>query len=156
MMTFNFSPAHLSPLIQRAVTEIRPWAMAKGIGVEVCDPPGLPQAPMDTERILQVLRNLVGNAIKFTPDGGTVIVSAGQKETRLFVTVTDTGIGISKENITDIFDKFRQGAPGNSDYIKGTGLGLAIVKHIVTAHGGNVWVESEPGQGSSFIFSLPA
>jgi two-component system sensor histidine kinase GlrK len=156
MMTFNFSPAHISPLIQRAVTEIRPWAMAKGIGVEVCDPPGLPQAPMDTERILQVLRNLVGNAIKFTPDGGTVIVSAGQKETRLFVTVTDTGIGISKENITDIFDKFRQGAPGNSDYIKGTGLGLAIVKHIVTAHGGNVWVESEPGQGSSFIFSLPA
>lgn len=156
MMTFNFSPAHISPLIQRAVTEIRPWAMAKGIGVEVGDPPGLPQAPMDTERILQVLRNLVGNAIKFTPDGGTVKVSVGQKENRLFITVTDTGIGISKENLTDIFDKFRQGALGNSDYIKGTGLGLAIVKHIVTAHGGNVWVESEPGQGSSFIFSLPA
>lgn len=155
MMIFNFSPAHISPLIQRAVTEIRPWAMAKGIGVEVQNPPGLSQVPMDTERVLQVLRNLIGNAIKFTPDGGTVVVAASQQEKQLFVMVKDTGIGISKENIVDIFDKFRQGTLENSDSIKGTGLGLAIVKHIVTAHGGKVWAESEPGQGSSFIFSLP-
>jgi two-component system sensor histidine kinase GlrK len=155
MMTFNFNPAHIFPLIQRAVTETRPWAMAKGIGVEVYNSPGLPQVSMDTERILQVLRNLIGNAIKFTPDGGTVTVLVRQEEGQLLVTVKDTGIGISKENLTDIFDKFRQGTLGTSDFIKGTGLGLAIVKHIVTAHGGNVWAESEPGQGSSFIFSLP-
>jgi two-component system, NtrC family, sensor histidine kinase GlrK len=155
MMAFDFRPAHISPLIQKAITEIRPWAMAKGIGVEVQDPPGLPQAPMDTERVLQVLRNLIGNAIKFTPDGGTVVVAASRQEKQLLVAVKDTGIGISKDNIVDIFDKFRQGTLENSDYIKGTGLGLAIVKHIVTAHGGKVWAESEPGQGSSFIFSLP-
>ena len=156
MMTFNFTPAEISPLLQRVVTEVRPWAMAKGVRVEVHGPPGLPLVPMDTERILQVLRNLLGNAIKFTPDGGTVNVLTRHEEKKVFVTVRDTGIGISKENLTDIFEKYRQGDSGRSEYIKGTGLGLAIVKHIVTAHGGSIWVESDPGQGSSFTFFLPA
>ncbi len=156
MMTFNFGPADIYPLIQKAVTEIRPWAMAKGIRVEVPNPPPPFLVPMDAERILQALRNLIGNAIKFTPDGGQVTVSLRQEEKKLLVAVKDTGIGISKENLTNIFDKYRQGSLKNPDVIKGTGLGLAIVKHIVTAHGGNVWAESEPGQGSSFIFSLPA
>ena len=156
MMTFNFTPAEISPLLQRVVTEVRPWAMAKGVRVEVHGPPGLPLVPMDTERILQVLRNLLGNAIKFTPDGGTVNVLTRHEEKKVFVTVRDTGIGISKENLTDIFEKYRQGDSGRSEYIKGTGLGLAIVKHIVTAHGGSIWAESDPGQGSSFTFFLPA
>jgi signal transduction histidine kinase len=102
------------------------------------------------------LRNLIGNAIKFTPDGGMVTILARREEKKVFVTVKDTGIGISKENLTDIFEKYRQGNPNHSEYIKGTGLGLAIVKHIVAAHGGNVWAESDPGQGSSFTFFLPA
>ncbi len=157
MMSFNFMPSDIYPLIQKAATEIRPWAMAKGIRVEIPTPPPAPfLVPMDVERILQALRNLMGNAIKFTPDDGQVTVSIRQEEKKLFVAVKDTGIGISKENLTDIFDKYRQGPLKNPDFIKGTGLGLAIVKHIVTAHGGNVWAESEPGQGSSFIFSLPA
>lgn len=156
MMAFNFTPAEVSALLQRVVTEVRPWAMAKGVRLEVQNPPGLPPVPMDTERILQVLRNLIGNAIKFTPDGGAVTVLARQEEKKVFVTVRDTGIGISKENLTDIFEKYRQGNPHHSEYIKGTGLGLAIVKHIVAAHGGNVWAESDPGQGSSFTFYLPA
>ena len=156
MMTFSFTPAEIFPLLQRVVTEVRPWAMAKGVRVEVHGPPGLPLVPMDTERILQVLRNLLGNAIKFTPDGGTVNVLTRHEEKKVFVTVRDTGIGISKENLTDIFEKYRQGDSGRSEYIKGTGLGLAIVKHIVTAHGGSIWVESDPGQGSSFTFFLPA
>jgi signal transduction histidine kinase len=156
MMAFNFTPAEVSALLQRVAAEVRPWAMAKGVRIEVQNPPGLPPVPMDTERILQVLRNLIGNAIKFTPDGGTVTVLARQEEKKVFVTVRDTGIGISKENLTDIFEKYRQGDPQRSEYIKGTGLGLAIVKHIVAAHGGNVWAESDPGQGSSFTFYLPA
>jgi two-component system sensor histidine kinase GlrK len=156
MMTFNFGSADITPLIQRVVTEVRPWALAKGIVFEVNHPPELPAVPMDTERILQALRNLIGNAIKFTPDGGKVTVSARHENKHLLLTVRDTGIGISRENLTDIFDKYRQGTLKDSNYIKGTGLGLAIVKHIVTAHGGNVWAESDPGQGSSFIFSLPA
>ncbi|MBP1713154.1 MAG: integral rane sensor signal transduction histidine kinase [Deltaproteobacteria bacterium] len=156
MMTFNFTPAEVSTLLRRVVTEIRPWALAKGVRVEVHDSPDLPPVSMDTERILQVLRNLIGNAIKFTPDGGMVTILARREEKKVFVTVKDTGIGISKENLTDIFEKYRQGNPNHSEYIKGTGLGLAIVKHIVAAHGGNVWAESDPGQGSSFTFFLPA
>ena len=71
------------------------------------------------------------------------------------VWVSDTGPGITKENLINIFEKFRQAHLKNSAYIRGTGLGLAIVKHVITAHGGRVWAESEPGQGSSFIFVLP-
>ena len=156
MMAFNFTPAQISPLLQRVVAEVRPWAMAKGVRMEIHDPPGLPLVPMDTERILQVLRNLLGNAIKFTPDGGTVSVLARYEEKKVYVTVRDTGIGISRDNLTDIFEKYRQGGSRQADDIKGTGLGLAIVKHIVAAHGGNVWAESDPGQGSSFTFFLPA
>jgi len=156
MMAFNFTPAQISPLLQRVVAEVRPWAMAKGVRMEIHDPPGLPLVPMDTERILQVLRNLLGNAIKFTPDGGTVNVLARYEEKKVYVTVRDTGIGISRDNLTDIFEKYRQGGSRQADDIKGTGLGLAIVKHIVAAHGGNVWAESDPGQGSSFTFFLPA
>jgi two-component system sensor histidine kinase GlrK len=156
MMAFNFTPAEFPPLLQRVVTEVRPWAMAKGVRVEILPHAGLPLVPMDTERILQVLRNLLGNAIKFTPDGGKVTVLARQEEKKLWVTIRDTGIGISKENLTDIFEKYRQGGSGQSESIKGTGLGLAIVKHIVVAHGGSIWAESDPGQGSSFTFFLPA
>ena len=156
MLAFNFTPAQISPLLQRVVAEVRPWAMAKGVRMEIHDPPGLPLVPMDTERILQVLRNLLGNAIKFTPDGGTVNVLARYEEKKVYVTVRDTGIGISRDNLTDIFEKYRQGGSRQADDIKGTGLGLAIVKHIVAAHGGNVWAESDPGQGSSFTFFLPA
>jgi two-component system sensor histidine kinase GlrK len=156
MMAFNFTPADISALLQRVVTEVRPWAMAKGVRIEVHNPLGIPPVPMDTERILQVLRNLIGNAIKFTPDGGAVTVLARREEKKIFVTVRDTGIGISPEMLTDIFEKYRQGSPPQSEYIKGTGLGLAIAKHIVAAHGGEIWAESNPGQGSSFTFFLPA
>jgi len=109
MMAFNFTPAQISPLLQRVVAEVRPWAMAKGVRMEIHDPPGLPLVPMDTERILQVLRNLLGNAIKFTPDGGTVNVLARYEEKKVYVTVRDTGIGISRDNLTDIFEKIPPG-----------------------------------------------
>jgi len=117
MMAFNFTPAQISPLLQRVVAEVRPWAMAKGVRMEIHDPPGLPLVPMDTERILQVLRNLLGNAIKFTPDGGTVNVLARYEEKKVYVTVRDTGIGISRDNLTDIFEKYRQGGSRQADDI---------------------------------------
>jgi two-component system sensor histidine kinase GlrK len=113
----------------------------------------LPVIKIDRERILQVLRNLIGNAVKFTPEGGRVKVTARLKNQGMEVSVSDTGPGIRKESLTTIFEKFRQ-ASKDSDKFKGTGLGLAIVKHVITAHGGRVWAESEPGQGSSFIFVL--
>jgi signal transduction histidine kinase len=97
------------------------------------------------------LRNLVGNAIKFTPEGGQVTIAANPLNGGLKVSVSDSGPGIPPERLSTIFEKYE-----SSDQKRGTGLGLAIVKHIVAAHGGKVWVESNPGEGSRFIFVLPS
>jgi len=153
MLNFNFARADLSPLIARVVDEVGPLAEAKRIRIkrEMSD---LPALSMDTERMLQVLRNLMGNALKFTPRGGMVGIAARRLDNAVMVSVSDTGPGIPKEHEAVIFDKFRQ-VPG-STRLPGTGLGLAIVKHIIQAHGGTVWVESEAGRGSTFTFRLPA
>jgi two-component system sensor histidine kinase GlrK len=156
MMVFNYTQVSITPLIQKAVGEIEPLAMAKKIQLQVENHENLPVVKMDRERILQVLRNFLGNAVKFTFEGGIVKISACPEEGNLKVTVSDTGPGIPEENLAIIFDKFQQGSPGAPKHTKGTGLGLAIVKQIITAHGGKVWAESKPGQGSSFIFVLPA
>jgi two-component system sensor histidine kinase GlrK len=137
LLAFNFGKADLSPLIERVVKEVGPLAEAKRITIirEVRD---LPPLTMDAERMLQVLRNLIGNALKFTPRGGTVSITARREKDAVIVAVIDTGPGIPKEHATAIFDKFRQ-VPGTGRPT-GTGLGLAIVKHIILAHGGSVWV----------------
>jgi two-component system sensor histidine kinase GlrK len=153
MLAFNFARADLSPLIARVVDEVGPLAEAKRIRIER-EAGELPALSMDAERLLQVLRNLIGNALKFTPRGGTVSIAARRLENAVMVSVSDTGPGIPKEHAAVIFDKFRQ-VPG-SGRLPGTGLGLAIVKHIIQAHGGAVWVESEAGNGSTFTFQLPA
>ncbi|HUJ18953.1 MAG TPA: HAMP domain-containing sensor histidine kinase [Nitrospirota bacterium] len=154
MLAYNFSRAELRPLIAKAVEEVAPLAEAKKISIEqaVCE---LPPVLMDGERILQVLRNLIGNALKFTPPGGVVCISAHLNDGGVSVSVADTGFGIPKPHLTEIFDKYRQAAHKGSGPLRGTGLGLAIVKHIIQAHGGKVWAESEPGGGSIFTFILP-
>ncbi|HTM09442.1 MAG TPA: HAMP domain-containing sensor histidine kinase [Verrucomicrobiae bacterium] len=155
MMTYHLEPASLVSVIDRAVTELGPLAEAKKIKIEAQIQQPLPLVKMDPDRILQALRNLIGNAVKFTPDGGHVMLSAAQKNGSVEVAVSDTGPGISTDDLPMIFDKYRQGNAKSSYMLRGTGLGLAIVKHIITSHGGQVWVESEAGQGSSFIFVLP-
>ncbi len=156
VIALNFETSDIEPLINKAVSGMEPLAMAKNVGIQVKIPQYLPCVRMDEERILQALRNLIGNAVKFTPGGGHVTVSAQPRETGVSVSVADTGPGIPKEDLNAIFDKFRQATITGYNKIKGTGLGLAIVKHIINAHGGKVWVESEPGHGSTFIFLLPA
>lgn len=156
MAIFNFTDSDIRPLINRAVTEIEPLAVAKNISLKVDITQELPTVKMDSERILQVLRNLIGNAIKFTPNGGHVKVSARPVEQGMEVSVADTGHGVPREDLNIIFDKFKQAMITSYNKIKGTGLGLAIVKHIIKAHGGKVWVESELRHGSTFIFVLPA
>lgn len=156
MMTYSFEPASLPPLVERTITEMIPLIEAKNISLETKVDENLPSLLIDRERILQVLRNLIGNALKFTPEGGQVRVSAQTGNREIKVSVTDTGPGIPKEDLDMIFEKFRQVPLMNSNQIKGTGMGLALVKHIITAHGGRVWAENEPGQGSSFAFVLPA
>jgi two-component system sensor histidine kinase GlrK len=155
MMAFNFTPADMMPLIQQALDEIEPLAMAKEIALQINSPQSLPVIRMDRERILQVLRNFIGNAVKFSPPRGRIIVSAASKDGSLEVCVKDTGPGIPQENLPAIFDKFQQGPLLSPNPMKGSGLGLAIAKHIISAHRGKIWAESEPGQGSSFFFVLP-
>ena len=117
---------------------------------------GLPIIKIDSERILQVIRNIIGNAVKFTPNGGYVKVFARAIDQGVEVSVVDTGPGIPAENLTTIFEKFRQISIRSTSQPNGTGLGLAIAKQIVTHHGGKIWAESELGHGSKFVFVLPA
>ena len=155
MVAYNFSKVELNPLITRAVNEVAPLAEAKRIRIDK-DLNELPALAVDSERILQVLRNLIGNALKFTPRGGTVTIASRRGTEGLSISVSDTGPGIAKEHAAAIFDKYRQAAGAGPHKLQGTGLGLAIVKHIVHDHGGRVWVESEKGRGSTFTFVLPA
>ncbi len=155
MMTYHFEQDSLIPLIKQAMTEMVPLVEAKKIRFEATMAEELPNVRMDGERILQALRNLIGNALKFTPEGGRVKISARPVDQGLEVSVADTGPGIPKGDVTTIFEKFHQTSLKNSERTNGTGLGLAIVKYIITAHRGSVWVESEAGKGSTFIFVLP-
>lgn len=154
-LTINLSRTELSPLIARSIREMVPLAAAKNITIE-SDIEEIPPVNAEPERILQVLRNLLGNALKFTPSGGRVRVALCRTGDGVSVSVTDTGPGIPEEEVCLVFEKFRQASPPASSHkFQGTGLGLAIVRHIVQAHGGRVWVESEVGQGSTFTFVLP-
>jgi two-component system sensor histidine kinase GlrK len=151
MMIYTFEQRRIAPLIDQAVSEIAPYAEAKKVRMEKQVAADLSTYRMDGERILDVLRNLLGNAVKFSPEGGRVAIDANPLEGGLKVSISDSGPGIPKDRLTLIFEKYQ-----SSDHKKGTGLGLAIVKHIMAAHGGKVWVESDPGKGSTFTFVLPS
>lgn len=155
MMTYQFSYAHLNDLVSRAIIEIEPLAEKKNIKIQTEMGDGLPLVWVDRDRMLQVLRNLLSNAIKFTNVNGHVKISARKSEKVIETSISDTGIGIPKENLESIFNKFQQARNVSSVSVKGTGLGLTIVKHIINAHGGKIWVESEQGKGSTFSFTLP-
>jgi two-component system sensor histidine kinase GlrK len=156
MMTYAFEQKDLLPLIGKVTKEMEPLVEARKIHLEAKMADRLPQVKMDSERMLQALRNLIGNAVKFTPDGGRVSVAARPTGQGVEVSVSDTGPGIPRENLNTIFEKFQQGTVKGPQQMKGTGLGLAITKQIIASHGGRIWAESRPGQGSTFIFLLPA
>lgn len=154
-LPFNFSPTDISLLIPKLVREMTPLAEAKAILLEYVVKP-LPEIPIDRERMMRAIRNLIGNALKFTPAGGKVQVTADLSGKGIQVSVVDTGPGIPKEDLGIIFEKFHQGSLASSGKFHGTGLGLAVVRYIVEKHGGKIWVESKEGCGSSFIFALPS
>ena len=115
-----------------------------------------PKVACDPERMIQVLTNLVGNAIKFTPENGTISVFLVQAlNDRVQIVVADTGIGIAKEDLGRVFDRFEQVKGANPKDVKGTGLGLSICQELIKLHNGDIWAESELGKGSRFIISLP-
>jgi two-component system sensor histidine kinase GlrK len=155
MMVYDFEVTQVDPLIRRAVAEITPLVEAKRIRLESEVEETLAAVRIDPERILQVLRNLLGNAVKFTPNGGLVRIAAKPADGKLAISVKDSGPGIAAESLTAIFEKFNQGSRRSPYAQQGTGLGLAIAKTIITTHGGKIWAESELGKGSTFVFVLP-
>jgi PAS domain S-box-containing protein len=147
-------PASPSALVADAVEMLRPLASAASLALETEVTSESPAVLADTARVQQVLSNLVGNAIKFTPAGGRVVLRAeslARSEVRF--AVADTGPGIPPENLPHVFGQYWQGRRTDR---RGIGLGLAIAKGIVEAHGGRIWVESQLGSGSNFYFTLPA
>lgn len=155
MMPYSFNKASLVPLIRKSVDEMAPLVEAKGIQLVTDISEALPAVNLDNERMLQALRNLIGNAVKFTPTRGRVKVTARQLTGQLEVSIRDTGPGIAVENLNAIFDKFRQGNVKGAYSANGSGLGLAIAKHVITSHGGDIWAENDPQRGSIFTFVLP-
>ena len=116
-----------------------------------------PPVSADRDRLAQIFINLVDNAVKYTPEGGRVTVSARPVAGgRVEVTVADTGIGIPPADLPRITERFYRVDRARSRELGGTGLGLAIVKHLVLAHGGELWIESEPGRGTTVRFTLPS
>jgi len=159
MMSYHFTGGHLKPLVEKCVTKMMPIARTKKIRLEVKAPAGIPQVNIDELQIEQVFENILGNALKFSlgSNGNRVVVgiTAPTGEPGFIqVSVSDTGPGISAEDLEIIFDKFQRIQNG-METVRGTGLGLSIVKHIITAHGGRIWVESKPAEGCTFHFTLP-
>jgi|GEM_PF-322199 len=142
-------------LAQDVLSDLEFRAKEKEIAVELEVAEPTPTVVGDPNRLKQVLMNLVGNAIKYTPDGGHVWIRIGPEDGRLITAVQDTGYGISARDQKQLFQKFFRVRTEQTAHIEGTGLGLAIVRSIVEHHGGRIWVESEPGKGSTFAFSLP-
>jgi signal transduction histidine kinase len=145
----------LGQLLDEILPIIRPLAGSAKINL-VTDADETMAIYADRLRCKQILYNLLSNAVRFTPGGGTVTITARQEPGAVRLLVSDTGIGIPEEEHTRIFDPYHQVPKRGEEYPQGTGLGLAIVRKLVEQHGGRVWVESAPGAGSRFIVELPA
>jgi PAS domain S-box-containing protein len=145
----------LVPLINEVIETTKPLAEEKNIILKAFLPDESLAISFDEDKIKQVLINLIGNSVKFTPSAGRISIIAEDKEKEVQIAVTDTGIGIAQENWGKIFEKFQQVDTSATRAAGGTGLGLAISKSIIEAHQGKIWLESELGKGSKFILTLP-
>jgi len=150
----EFGPVNLLEVVERCAETTLLKASRKQIALEAEIPPGLPAVRGDASLLREVLQNLLDNAVQYTPAGGRIRVSATASAREAVLTVEDTGIGIPLADQERIFERFYRVDAGRSREAGGTGLGLSIARHIVEAHGGRLWVESEVGHGSKFSFSL--
>ena len=152
----EFKPDHLNlhDLVDQSLTPVRANPSPKHTLIEEI-PPDLPQVKVDKDKTVQVLRNLVDNAIKYSPDGGEVGVRASLVNGMVQVSIADQELGISPESLPKLFGKFSRIATTRTAGIRGTGLGLWIVKSLVELQGGKIWLESEVGKGSTFFFTMP-
>ena len=148
--------ARITALVESARLRLEQQFVEKGVALEVETPVDLPSVLIDEERIGQVMLNLLGNALQYTPAGGHVLVTTSRGEGHVTVSIKDDGIGIPLEHLQHIFTRFYRVDKSRSRASGGSGIGLTIAKHIIEAHGGRIWVESQgAGLGSKFSFTMP-
>ena len=154
-LELEFSRIGVGQFIESCVETVQHRAAEKDLRISVNMPERLPDVTGDRRRLAEVLQNLLDNALQYTLPGGLIMVSAEAEENEVVLTVSDTGIGIPRADQPRIFERFYRVDVARSREVGGTGLGLSIAKHLVDAHGGRIWVESEVGRGSQFHFSMP-
>ena len=152
---FEFKPVSPEKLLHTVADRMKAQAERAGLSLCVDCSSHLANVLADMPRVEQVLVNLIHNGVKFTPPGGQISLFAHQEDQFIHFTVTDSGAGIPSDDLSRIFERFYKADRARSRSGSGTGLGLSIAKHIVEAHGGRIWAESEEGRGSSFHFTLP-
>jgi histidine kinase len=147
----------VASLVQTVAKRLAPQAESKRLSLDLELAPDLPRVLADEDRAVQVLTNLTGNALQYTPEGGRVTITARRVDREVQISVRDTGIGIPAEHLPHIFDRFYRADKSRSRRLGGgSGIGLTIARALVEAHGGRLWAESAgEGQGSTFTFTLP-
>ncbi|HEY5729757.1 MAG TPA: ATP-binding protein [Anaerolineales bacterium] len=146
----------VSSLVQTVTNRLAPQAQSKRISLDFELTPDLPPVLADEDRIIQVLTNLTGNALQYTPEGGRITITAKQVDDETQISIRDTGVGIPPEHLSHIFDRFYRVDKSRSRQAGGgSGIGLTIARALVEAHSGRIWVESDGENGSTFFFSLP-
>lgn len=155
-LTLIRRPIRPSELLNRARATHRASARKKGVAIRVATEDGLPEIDVDPDRMGQVFGNLMRNALRYTPSGGEIYLSASSTEGGVEFQVTDSGPGIDAEVLPHLFDRFYHSDASRQRDTGGSGLGLAIAKSLVEAHGGKIWVESQAGGGTTFLFQIPA
>jgi signal transduction histidine kinase len=153
-IVMSYGVFSVAELLAEVKTTIEPLAEEKGLTLTSSVSPAIDRLYADRAKIRQVLINILGNSVKFTPKGG-INLNVTEDDNNYIFSVTDTGIGIKKEDLSTIFDSFVQVGPAQIAGFAGTGLGLAVSKQFIEMQGGKIWAESELGQGSTFIFTLP-
>jgi signal transduction histidine kinase len=154
---FTFTPVYTASLVQlveNCIHKVAPMALNKGVSINLDIPEQL-GILADVGMLETILRNLVSNAVKFTPSGGTITISAVPLGNKIQFSVKDNGVGISQENITLLFNNHSNLTTFGTSGEKGTGLGLNLCRDFVLRHGGEIWVESRINEGSTFYFSIP-
>jgi signal transduction histidine kinase len=154
-MELEVAEFDLPAALENAMTLVKERAQRHGIRLSLSTDPALGAFRGDERKFKQIMLNLLSNAVKFTPEGGSVAVAARPFDSALEVSVADTGVGIAAEDQETVFEEFKQVGRDYTRKAEGTGLGLALTKRFVELHGGSIRLQSAPGKGSTFTFTLP-
>jgi signal transduction histidine kinase len=154
MLKINAGPLDMEKLLREGVSEMSPIAAAKGLTI-ILEITNLPLVMGDKTRLSEVMSNLLSNAIKFTSSGVVTVTAASDDSGQVLVSVKDTGRGIDEERIKNLFDPYLRKESYEGQDLGGLGIGLALCKLFVELHGGKIWVESQPGSGTVFSFTIP-